>query len=147
HGALQIVPNRVLSPAYARQTFVVSTPFPPDDSSVGYERGVAVSQAWDEATTQAALETAGFVTSRLESLAHAKQGETNYTARVQSFCDEFVATAFRRPLSEEQKRFFVGNQFIRTTKLEEAVKRVVLLTLKSPRFLYLGLDGAQPDAY
>jgi cytochrome c553 len=147
HGALQTIPNRVLSPAYARPTFVVSTPFPPDDSSVGYERGVAVSQAWDEATTQAALEAAGFVARKLESLAHARQSDTNYAAKVESFCEEFVAVAFRRPLTGEQKSFFVSNQINKAPTLEEAVKRVVLLTLKSPRFLYLGLDGTQPDAY
>ena len=30
---------------------------------------------------------------------------------------------------------------------EDAVKRVVLLTLKSPRFLYLGLEDAKPDDF
>jgi hypothetical protein len=147
HGALQIVPKRVLSPAHVGPTFVVTTPFAPDDSSVGYERGVAISLAWDEATTQAALETAAFVVRELESLAHTKQSDSNYTAGVQTFCEEFVATAFRRPLTDEQKRFFVSEQFNKTPRPEEAVKRVVLLTLKSPQFLYLGLERSQPDAY
>jgi hypothetical protein len=147
HGALQVVPNRVLSPARAKPTFVVTTPFPPDDSSVGYERGVSVSQAWDEAATQAALETAAFVARQLESLAHTKRRDTNYAARVQSFCEEFVATAFRRPLTDEQKRFFVTSQFKPTANVEDAVKRVVVLALKSPRFLYLGLEGKQPDDF
>ena len=31
--------------------------------------------------------------------------------------------------------------------MEDAVKRVVLLALKAPRFLYLGLDGAKPDDF
>src|SRR5262249_49922768 len=34
-----------------------------------------------------------------------------------------------------------------TRKTEDAVKRVVLLALKSPRFLYLGLDGARADDF
>jgi hypothetical protein len=38
-----------------RPTFVVSTRFPADDSSLGYERSVTVSKAWEEATTAAAF--------------------------------------------------------------------------------------------
>ena len=147
HGAIEVVPNRVLSPSRARPTFVVTTPFPPDDSSLGYERGVSVSQAWDEAATQAALETAAFVAQQLESLARAKSTDTNYTARVHSFCEDFVATAFRRPLTDEQKRFFIASHFKATANVEDAVKRVVVLALKSPRFLYLGMDGKQPDDF
>ena len=144
HGAIQVVPNRVLSPNHAKPTFVVTTPFPPDDSSLGYERGVSVSQAWDEAATQAALETAAFVAQQFESLARTKSTETNYTARVQSFCEDFVATAFRRPLTDEQKRFFVASHFKATANVQETVKRVVVLALKSPRFLYLGMESKQP---
>ena len=40
------------------ETFVVQTPFPPDDRSVGYERGTSISKAWDQATTDAAIEVA-----------------------------------------------------------------------------------------
>jgi hypothetical protein len=64
---------------------------------------------------------------------------------VTAFCESFVTSAFRRPLSDEQKQLFIANQFARTTKAEDAVKRVVLLTLKSPRFLYLGLDSDKAD--
>src|SRR5204863_7334128 len=41
----------------------------------------------------------------------------------------------------------VGATSTRRQGLEDAVKRVVLLTLKSPRFLYLGLDDAKPDEF
>ncbi|HTD65617.1 MAG TPA: DUF1592 domain-containing protein [Candidatus Limnocylindria bacterium] len=147
HIAEQIIPARNLSPARASPTFVATTPFPPDDSSVGYERGVSVSKAWDDATTHAAIEMANYVGKNLDRLSRSKASDTNRTAKVQSFCNEFLAAAFRRPLSEEQKRLFVAAQFKNAKKLEDAVTRVVLLGLKSPRFLYLGLDERKPDEF
>jgi cytochrome c553 len=147
HDAQQLIPTRNLSPARVSSTFAVSVPFPPDDSSVGYERGVSVSKAWDEATTQAAIEVANHVVSRLDDLTRSKPTDTNRLAQAEAFCTEFVATAFRRPLTAEQKRLHITDQFKRAKKAEDAVKRAVLLALKSPRFLYLGLDGAKPDDY
>lgn len=147
HGVLEDVPARCLSPQRATPIFVLGTHFPPDDSSVGYERGVSVSKAWDEATTQAAIEVANHVVKNLDRLAGTKPGATNRAARAEAFCSEFVAAAFRRPLTVEQKSVFVANQFKRAGSIEDAVKRVVLLALKSPRFLYLGLDADQPDGF
>jgi hypothetical protein len=146
-GPQQPIPARNLSTAQAKASFVITTKFPPDDSSVGYERGVAVSKAWDEAATQAAIETANYVVANLDRLSRSKPDDTNRLARVESFCAEFVATAFRRPLTDEQKSIFVSAQFKKAKKTEDAVKRVVLLTLKSPRFLYLGLEGGKPDDF
>ena len=147
HGVAQLIPARNLSPARVSPTFVVTTPFPPDDSSVGYERGVAVSKAWDEAATQAAIAAANHVVKHLDRFCGAKSGDTNRAVKLEKFCQEFVTTAFRRPLTAEQKRLFVSDQFKRTPKPEDAVKRVVLLALKSPRFLYLGLEGGKPDDF
>ena len=53
HGTLRTIPRdgtcrRRASPA----TLVVTTLFPPDDGSAGYERGTSVSKAWDQATTE-----------------------------------------------------------------------------------------------
>lgn len=147
HGALQPVPARNLSPEKSRPTFVLATRFPADDSSVGYERGVGISQAWDEATTQAAGETAAYVQKNLDRLARTKPADTNRLAQVQKFCEQFVEAAFRRPLTPEQKRDFVASYFTKPTKPEEAARRVVLLALKSPRFLYLGLDQDRTDDF
>jgi hypothetical protein len=44
--------------------------------------------------------------------------------------------AFRRPLTDEQKQVYVDHQFAEASDRVLAVKRVVLLALKSPRFLY-----------
>lgn len=143
HGVQEPIPARNLSTANVTPTLVITTPFPPDDSSVGYERGVSVSKAWDEAATQAAIEVANHVVQQLDKFSGSKPGDTNRMTRVAAFCAEFVATAFRRPLTEAQKRLFVSSQFRKGGKAEEAVKRVVLLTLKSPRFLYLGLEDTE----
>jgi hypothetical protein len=167
HGVPELIPARCLTPARATPTLVVTTPFPPDDSSVGYERGVAVSKAWDEAATQAAIEVANFVAKNLDRLiqgsrrreeaeATPRTGErdrlltsaaTNRAAKAQVFCEQFVEAAFRRPLTAQQKRVFVANQFKGAPKTEDAVKRVVLLALKSPRFLYLGLGSGRTDDF
>ena len=43
HGVPQVIPAHNLSPGRVTPTLAITTPFPPDDSSVGYERGVSVS--------------------------------------------------------------------------------------------------------
>jgi cytochrome c553 len=146
-GAQQLIPARNLSTARASATFVAQTSFPPDDSSVGYERGVSVSKAWDEATTQAAIEVASYVVARLDRLSDSKPTDTNRVAKVETFCADFVSTTFRRPLTGEQKKLHVTSQFKRAKTTEDAVKRVVLLALKSPQFLYLGLDSTKADDF
>lgn len=146
-AAQLILPAYYLLPMRAAPTFVVTTPFPPDDSSVGYERGVLVSKAWDEATTQAAIEVANHVVANLDRFSESKPDATNRLAKVEAFCDEFVAGAFRHPLTAEQRKLHVSDQFKRAKSTEDAVKRVVLLALKSARFLYLGLEGAPNDDF
>ena len=147
HGVDEAIPARNLSPARVTPTFVVTTPFPPDDSSVGYERGVAVSKAWDEATTQAAIEAANFAVKRLDRLTNSKPKDEDRASKAEAFCLEFAETALRRPLTKDQKRLMVSAHFTSAPRAEDAVKRVVLLTLKSPRFLYLGLEGAKADDF
>jgi hypothetical protein len=139
HGPQQIIPVRNFRTQRVGTTFVINTPFMADDSSVGYERGVLVSKEWDEATTQAALEVAAYVAKHLDRLSDSKPADTNRTAKVQEFCRKFVTTAFRRPLAPEERQLHVDDQFKKAPKTEEAVKRVVLLALKSPQFLYLNL--------
>lgn len=134
--AAEVIPQRCLFPTETAPTFVAATPFPPDDRSIGYERGASVSKEWDEATTEAALETAGYVAAHLSELSGVPDDAPERRAKLREFCRKFATRAFRRPLSDEQARFFVERQFRNAPNTETAVKRVVLLTLKSPRFLY-----------
>lgn len=165
HHAEEVIPQRYLVPQEVPEVLVVTTDFPPDDRSQGYERGTSISKEWDAATTYAALDVAGQVAEQLNKLADLRtverrrrrgrreetpppaelsQEQKDENARkVQAFCTRFVERAFRRPLNEEERQFFVDRQFAQAADEQAAVKRVVLLALKSPRFLYreTGADG------
>ena len=141
----EVIPARDLAPVRMPDTFVLETPFPPDDRSIGYERGTSVSKAWDTATTDAAIETADYVVARLRELSGASDTDSDREAKLRAFALKFVERAFRRPLGIEEKTVYVDKPFSRGLRPEEAVKRVVLLTLKSPRFLYREVGGR--DAY
>lgn len=147
HRAPEVIPQRCLIPSTYPGVFVLNAPFPPDDRSLGYERGTSMSKEWDDATTEGALETAGYVASHLRELSGAREDAPDRANRLKEFCKQFVMRAFRRPLTPELEQTFVERQFESATDPEVAVKRVVLLTLKSPRFLFRELNTADPDAY
>ena len=145
--AFEVIPRRSLSPVSLPETFVLTTPFPPDDRSAGYERGTSVSKAWDVATTDAAIEVAGYVVAHLKELAGVNDDAADREAKLREFCRRFAERAFRRPLTDEQKAFFIDRQFKDAPDLETAVRRVGLLVLKSPRFLYRETGRGRPDGY
>ena len=170
HGAEEVIPARNLFSQQTPQLLIVNTPFPPDDRSEGYERGTTISREWDTATTYAAIEVAGSVAADLDRLVGRErrdrgrgrrgrgrgeeqpppQEQPAYPdERVVNFCRQFVERAFRRPLSDDEQTFFIDRQFAAAGAEEEAVKRVVLLALKSPRFLYreTHLDAGGFDDY
>jgi cytochrome c553 len=142
----EVVPARNLLPVSFPESFVLTTAFPPDDRSMGYERGTSISRAWEQATTDAAIETAGYVAAHVNELAGTRDGAPDRDRAVRDFCRRFVERAFRRPLTDEQKRIFIDRQLERGPDLDTGVKRMVLLALKSPRFLYREV-GSGPDAY
>ncbi len=145
HGIRQVIPARSLSPNSTKSTFVIRQPFPPDDSSAGYERGSAVSKQWDEAATFAAIEAANWVAEHLDPLAGTSATDKDRLAKTRAFSHQFAKRAFRRPLDAEQQRFFIDSRFAGRKPVTDSVKEVVLLTLKSPRFLYP--DLGQADDY
>jgi hypothetical protein len=145
--AFELIPRRNLSPISAPEMFVLQTPFPPDDRSVGYERGTSVSKAWDQSTTDAAIEVATHVAAHLKELTGVVPDAPDREPKLREFCGRFAERAFRRPLADEQKTFFIDRQFKEAKNPETAVKRVVLLVLKSPRFLYREIGGKSPDSY
>ena len=103
NGAAEVIPTRNLSPNRSPETLVIETPFPPDDRSLGWERGTSVSKAWDQATTDAALETAGYVAAHLAELAGVSDECLGPQRKLRDFCRRFAERAFRRPLTDEQK--------------------------------------------
>lgn len=144
---LEAIPSRNLFPSGIASTYVVSSPFPPDDRSIGYERGNSVSKAWDEATTAAALETAAYVSENLRGIAGIPDDAADRKARAQAYCRSFVERAFRRPLTKEIEQTYVTKQFEVAPTVEMAVKRVIILALKSPRFLYREVGARERDGY
>lgn len=145
--AQEVIPARCLSRREAPEVFVCETPFPPDDRSIGYERGSSISKAWEQATTEGAMEVTGFVLEHLRELAGTSIDEPDAGPRLREFCYKFAERAFRRPLSTEQRRLYVDRQFELAGEPELAMKRVLLLILKSPRFLYREVATPQADAF
>lgn len=146
HGARQVLPARNLSPDTTQSTFVLRQPFPPDDASIGYERGSAISKKWDEAATYAAIETANWVADHLDKLAGTSADAPDRSAKAQQFGSRFSARAFRRPLTAEEEQLFVRSRFAAGKPETDSIKEVILLTLKSPRFLYPDLGQADDHA-
>lgn len=145
--AEEVVPQRYLSPEGVAPTYVVTTPFPPDDRSTGFERGASISPEWHEATTFAAIETAAFVTANLRDLTDSRRSDGDRPDKLREFCQRFAERAFRRPLSEAERQLYVSQPFETAPNPEAAVKRVVLLVLKSPRFLYRETGLGEFDDY
>lgn len=128
------VPARYLRPQLVPETAVIDVAFPPDDRSFGWERGSNVSKEWEVAVLEAAIETANYVTEHAEELA--KANPKNRSAALRRFAEQFVERAFRRPLRAEEKALYVERQFAAAGDDLLALKRVVLLTVQSPRFLF-----------
>jgi len=145
-GVLEPIPARQLSPNSAPESFICSTPFPPDDRSYGWERGTTISQEWEQAVTDAAIETATYVVAKLNDLAGTKDDAADRPQKLRTFCRTFADRAFRRPLSPELANSLIDKQFDAAKDPETAVKRAVLLVLLSPRFLYREVGGG-PDAF
>ncbi len=144
HRAAEVVADRYLSPLNSPQTLVVQTRFPPDDRSLGYERGTSISQAWDQAVTDAAIEAADYVSANLPEASNVPRTGADRPAKIRAFADQFVSRAFRRPVSGDFQRDFIERQFQEQSDPEVALNRVVLMTLLAPQFLYLELEPPLP---
>jgi hypothetical protein len=142
----EVIPNRFLTPGRAAQVCVVKSPFPPDDRSLGWERATSISKDWDQAATEAAMEVAEYVTIHLDELAGTKADAADRPAKLKEFCDRMAQRAFRRPLNQDQQQRYLERQFAGASDLENGVNRVVLLLLKSPRFLYRELGSTDMNS-
>jgi hypothetical protein len=148
HGVKELIPAHALRTERTRELMIVSTEFPADDSSGGYPRGTTISKAWDQAVTDAAIATAEHVVENLGELAQTKAGAPDRGEKLLKFANTFVEAAFRRSLSDDLKQLFVESHFASAKSPETAVKRVVLLALKSPQFLYPNLQqGEKADDF
>ncbi|GAB5441563.1 MAG: PA14 domain-containing protein [Fuerstiella sp.] len=147
HGLDEPIPARHLTTQNSPPVLVVESPFPPDDRSDGYIRGIAVSKAWDDATTMAAIETVDRLSDLVGSLAkiNGKDDEAARVAKLKQFCQTFAFRAFRRPLDEAQTAMYIDQHFA-DNDAPTATRRSLLAILKSPRFLYREVTGEE-DAF
>lgn len=142
-GIEEIIPSPYLIPSHLPSTFALQAKLPADDRSYGYERGTAINRSWDDSTTAAAIEFGQMAADELfpyYERRHRKDPQAD-RAQLKGFLAELVATAFRGPLDDETRRFYIDDQLAEVPDDAEAIKRVALLTLKSPRFLYPTLDS------
>ena len=146
-GPMELIPSRNLSPQFSPETYVVATKFPPDDRSYGWERGTTVSKAWDAAATDAALDAAEYVSLKVNELAKTNDKDDKKADKVKAFLKQFAKLAFRKPLTPDLEKMYVDRAVESTTDLQAAVKRAVLMTLKSPRFLYREPAAGDPDQF
>ncbi len=136
YGVVEVIPERCLSPATSPEVYVLQTSFPPDDASLGYERGSRVSQEWLAATTAAAIDTVDYCLEHAEKLAHIERNATDRQKKLEDFASLFAKKAFRRPLSKELHTQIVSNSFSAAPNLDAALRLSLLRVLTSPLFLY-----------
>lgn len=145
HGEWQVLAAPYLSPSPATHVAVITTGFPADDASEGYERGTGVSKEWHEATTAAAIEAANQVVARKFVLSGIKETDPECVPKFREFLQRFAERAFRHPLDQEMRRIYIDSAFAEGVSLEQSIKRAVILILKSPRFLYPEIRAQQDD--
>ncbi len=142
HGVQQVIPTRNLIPDAGPSAFALQANLPPDDRSYGYERGIGISREWDESTTAAAIEFAQIAGDELWPRFQQKNKgmKDEGRARLRTFLSDLVSTAFRGSLTKELRSLYVDRQIDSSPDDLEAIRRVMLIALKSPHFLYPALD-------
>ncbi len=147
HDIEQVIASHHLRASRAPESIAVATQFPPDDSSAGYARGNAISKEWDQATTDAALSVADAVVARLGQLSGTKPEDGNRTDKLKEYAANMLAQAWGRPVTAHEKELFIDRFFSSSPTPEQAIKRVVLLGLKSPNFLFREIGPARSRDY
>lgn len=153
HGVEEVIPEWNLVPTSPPAVFSLQAKLPPDDRSYGYERGLAIDRQWDDAVTAAAIEFGqvaveelwpGYDPGRGRRRSDSEDGEQERPRKkLRSFLREIGELAFRAPLDDEAEKFYIDEQLDQAEDDAEAIRRSLLVLLKSPRFLYPELDRDQ----
>lgn len=146
NGIEEIIPAKNFTIDRSQFLFVPDVKFPPDDESYGYPRGISISKEWAQSVSKAAIETALYVSKNINRFVKDSKDRDAYKKSAEAFCLAFAAKAFRSQLSDEQKERYVISQFSKDVKIEESIKRSIVLILKSPRFLYIDLSNEEPHS-
>jgi hypothetical protein len=142
-GDWTLIPRTHLSPKPSAYVNVISVPLPPDDGSIGYERGSSVSREWTEAVAKGAQQVSAQIGPRLFALAGTKPDAPDRAEKLKAFSLRFAQSAYRRPLTAEQQAD-LEQIYAAGVAPEVAAKRAFIFTLSNPAFLYPG-TGPQDD--
>jgi len=77
-------------------------------------------------------------------MARNESDDQDASLRAKQICERFVNTAFGSKLSDKDLWFYVGQHFEQPIAIQDQIKRAVLMTLKSPRFLFPALETRSP---
>lgn len=137
-GVEEVIPAENFFPDWTPAQFSIQTPLPPDDRSYGFERGIKIDRDWDGAVTQAAIEFGQFAGKELwpDYLNKHKNQPNDSRQLLKSFLRELLEVAYRYHLPDQLSQFLVDKQVEKEEDDQQAIKRVLLIGLKSPRFLY-----------
>ncbi len=144
HGTLEPVPERCLIPHDAPPVFVLDTPFPPDDRSIGYERGAAVTPEWFAAATAAAGATADEVLRHADRFAGTQPGAGDRATRLRAFATTFAERALGGPLAPDLAALLLDRPFAEAADADTGLKRALLGVLCSTRFLFPLASASSP---
>src|SRR5690606_1165897 len=75
-----------------------------------------------------------------------KNDQGDRREKLQKFCQTFAERAIRRPLDDELSTRYVDQHFASSEDPENAVRRSLLMTLTSPRFLFREVSGGSEMA-
>ncbi len=141
-GIEEVIPRENLIPEQLADTFALQAKLPPDDRSYGYDRGTSVNRQWDESTTAAAIEFADIAIKELyPAYRHRNRNEPDDNRIIlKRFLAEIMTVAFRGKLDDVASNLYIDQQIALSEDDGEAIRRAMLLALKSPRFLYPTLD-------
>ncbi|MEZ6096300.1 MAG: DUF1588 domain-containing protein [Pirellulaceae bacterium] len=123
-----------------KRKFVPQTYFPADDRSVGFARGCLITPEWDAATTDAALEMSQAVADSLNRFVKPNEDSSKHRSDCVAFCQSIAKRAFRRELSPDESQMYVEAFFENDESIQESVKGSLTAVLKSPWFLYPGIE-------
>jgi hypothetical protein len=148
HGTWEPIPARHLFAQSSPKAQLITTDFPPDDASLGYERGSSVSKAWKEAVANTAVEATAGIFAEIDELAKTKPNAPDRAKKLKDFCTRFTTLAFGRPLTPTQKKLYLDDIFAGAgSDHDTAMKRSLMLTLTSPYFLYPSLNKNEKGEY
>jgi mono/diheme cytochrome c family protein len=148
-GVEEIVPAKHWVPGWVPAALRLETQMPPDDRTYGFPRGISVDPAWDEAVTSAALEFATQVNDELweDYQNRHKKDKLSREDLLRQFLNELIAVAHRVPSDSPATERIVNTAFAANQDDTDRIRHAVLLTIKSPRYLYPSLDTDRSEAW